>query len=86
MPVSTGITASLPYVNVNVVSPVGIFMIFLYAHRTRGNSSAHAPFLFFQSFLYYVEHGLIGRLNLPIALREPRQGALTFIPSFAHQL
>ena len=41
---SVGMTALLPYVSQNGVSPVGILAIVLYAYSTLGNSSNHIPF------------------------------------------
>ena len=43
-PTSTGMTASVPYVKLNGVSPIGVRAVVLYAHRTLGNSSGHVPF------------------------------------------
>ena len=37
-------TASMPNVNLNSVSPVGTLMVVLYAQRTFGSFSGHAPF------------------------------------------
>ena len=41
---STGMTASMPNVSLNGVSPVGILVVVLYAQRTFCSSSSHAPF------------------------------------------
>ena len=40
----TGITASVPNVSLNGVSPDGTLVVILYAHRTLGNFSSHALF------------------------------------------
>ena len=52
--ISTGMTASVPYVRENGVSPVDLLGVIRYAHRELGNSSAHLPLapssLFFNPF------------------------------------
>ena len=41
---SAGMTASLPYVSQNGVSPVCVLTVVLYAHGILGSSSGHIPF------------------------------------------
>ena len=43
-PISAGMTASLSYVSQNGVSPIGVLVVFIYAHSMLGNSSGHIPF------------------------------------------
>jgi len=43
-PTSTGTTTSVPNVSLNGVSLVGTLVVVLYAHKTLGSSSGHAPF------------------------------------------
>ena len=43
-PTSTSMTASVPNVSLNGVSPIGTFMVVLYAHKMLGSSSGHALF------------------------------------------
>ena len=42
---SSNITASIPYVRENNVSPVNLLGVVRYAHRMLGNSSAHLPLI-----------------------------------------
>ena len=43
-PISINMMASVPNVSLNGVFLVGTFVVVLYAHRTLGSSSGHAPF------------------------------------------
>ncbi|GJZ84291.1 hypothetical protein Tco_0649630 [Tanacetum coccineum] len=43
MPISAGITTSVPYARLNGVSPLLVLGIVLWAHNTFGNSFTHAP-------------------------------------------
>ncbi|GKE08884.1 hypothetical protein Tco_1412435 [Tanacetum coccineum] len=52
MPISAGMTASVPYVNENGVSPLLDFIIVRCAHRTRGSSSIQ--FLLLASNLAFI--------------------------------
>ena len=41
---SARMTASLPYASRNGVSPIGVFVVVQYAHKTLDSSSDHMPF------------------------------------------
>ena len=43
IPISVGITASIPYVRANGDMPVGFRLVVLTAHKTPGSSSTHFP-------------------------------------------
>ncbi|GJT97489.1 hypothetical protein Tco_1093007 [Tanacetum coccineum] len=43
MPISEGITASVPYARLNGISPFLVLGVVLWAHNTFGNSSTHTP-------------------------------------------
>ena len=43
-PISTGMTTLVLNVSLNGVSSIGTLVVVLYAHRTLGSSSSHAPF------------------------------------------
>ena len=65
---SSSITASIPYVRENKVSPVNLLGVVRYAHRMLGNSSAHLPLipfnLLFNPFYYVSLHKLLN-IHIP---------------------
>ena len=79
-PTSTGMTAPLLYVSRNGVSPVGVLVVFLYAHSMLGSSSGHIPFCPLESSLDNFERRSVRDFNLAVSLRVGEGGVMISNP------
>ena len=79
-PTSTGMTASLPYVSRNGVSPVGVLVVVLYVHSMLGSSSGHIPFCPLEPSLDNFERRSVHDFNLAVSLRVGEGGVMISDP------
>ena len=68
-PTSTSMTASILNVSLNCVSPVGTFVVILYAHKVLGSSSGYASFAPLKPSFDSFEQASIRHFDLTISLR-----------------